>query len=354
MRIVIFGLTISSSWGNGHATIWRSLCHALASRGNEIIFFEKDVSYYASHRDLENSPDFQLSLYDFWENAEADAYCSLRKAGAAIVTSYCPDAKRASDLVCNSSRGVKIFYDLDSPVTLARLQRDEAVDYIPQQGLKDFDFVLSFTGGRALDELQKKLGARRVMPLYGSVAPECQGRVLPHPRYEADLSYLGTFAEDRQSSLEQLFIEPARRAPAKHFVLGGALYPPEFPWESNIAFVRHVPPPDHSAFYSSSKLTLNVTRADMAGMGYCPSGRLFEAAACATPVISDIWEGMDKFFEPGKEILIAGSPEDVEEVLNRDPAELASIGASARKRVLAQHTADHRAQQFMQYVQGAA
>jgi spore maturation protein CgeB len=147
--------------------------------------------------------------------------------------------------------------------------------------------------------------------------------------------------------LEELFVEPARRCPQKRFVIGGAQYPMEFPWTNNIWFVRHLPPPEHPAFYSSSKLTLSVTRAAMAEMGYCPSGRLFEAAACGTPVISDTWEGLDSFFEPGREILLASSADDVERALELDPEELKRIGQAARARALAEHTADHRSLQLL-------
>jgi spore maturation protein CgeB len=354
LRIVIFGLTVSSSWGNGHATIWRGLCQALNQQGHEVTFFEKDVAYYACHRDLWNPENFRLVLYREWEEVEVDAVEALRSADAGVITSYCPDSLVACDLVLHARNLVRVFYDLDTPVTLERLQRGEEVEYVPPSGLHDFDLVLSFSGGRALEELKVRLGAKFAAPLYGSVAPNTHRPAATDAHYRGDLSYLGTYAADRQSTLERLFLEPARRTPQKRFVLGGALYPSEFPWSSNIFFVRHVPPPDHSAFYSSSKLTLNVTRAAMAVMGHCPSGRLFEAAACGTPVISDSWAGLDEFFEPGVEILVARSPEDVQESLERDPAELVQIGAAARRCVLAKHTAAHRSRQFVHYLEEAA
>jgi spore maturation protein CgeB len=354
MRLVIFGLTVSSSWGNGHATIWRGLCKALARRGHQISFFERDVPYYAAHRDQQNTDTYQMILYSGWKEIEAYAREAVAVADSAIVTSYCPDALAAADLILDSSAPVRVFYDLDTPVTLERFRLEGSVDYLPPYGLEPFDLVLSYAGGRALDDLQQHLGARRVAALYGSVDPEVHKPVVSDAHYHSDLSYLGTYAADRQPTLEQLFLEPAKRSPAKRFLVGGALYPQDFPWSDNIAFVSHVPPPRHPAFYSSSKLTLSVTRAAMAETGYCPSGRLFEAAACATPVLSDSWNGLQEFFEPGREILVASSASDVVEFLSLNPEELRSIGCAARERVLAEHTADHRSQQLVNLLEMAA
>jgi len=354
MRLVIFGLTISSSWGNGHATIWRGLCGALARRGHQVVFFERDVPYYAAHRDLNNGDSYQLVLYSDWADIELRAREMLAAADSAIVTSYCPDALAACDLVLNSAVPVRVFYDLDSPVTLERLRSQGSVEYVPPYGLEPFDLVLSYAGGSVLEELRRRLGAKKVAALYGSVDPQVHKPAEPNAQYGADLSYLGTYAADRQAALEALFVEPARRSPSRRFVIGGALYPEDFPWTNNIWFVRHVPPPQHPAFYSSSNLTLSVTRAAMVEMGYCPSGRLFEAAACGIPVLSDYWEGLDEFFEPGREILIASSAADVVNALALGPDELRRIGAAARERVLAEHTADHRGRQLLQLLEGAA
>lgn len=347
MRLVIFGLTVSSSWGNGHATIWRGLCRALARQGHQVSFFERDVPYYAWHRDLYQTDDYHLVLYTNWSQVQSTARKAVAEADSALVTSYCPDARAASDLILDSNVAIRIFYDLDTPVTLSRLRLGEEVEYIPPYGLAPFDLVLSYAGGDALRELRDRVGARRVAPLYGSVDPTLHRPVEPNLHYQSDLSYLGTYAADRQAMLEELFIEPARRSPEKRFVIAGAQYPMEFPWTENIWFVRHLPPAEHPAFYCSSKLTLSVTRSAMAQMGYCPSGRLFEAAACATPVISDRWEGLEEFFEPGREILVASSADDVQHALLLDRDELRRIGKAARQRVLAEHTAEHRSMEFL-------
>ncbi len=354
MRIVIFGLTISSSWANGHATLWRGLCRAWAEQQHHVCFFEKDVSYYATHRDLTSTSGYELVLYSNWDSVYKMAESALRECDAAVVTSYCPDARAASDLILESKAAVKIFYDLDTPVTLDKLRSGESVDYLPTSGLGAFDLVLSFTGGSALDELRTRLGARRVAPLYGSVDADLYQPVPCCDQYRADLSYLGTYAADRQPTLERLFLQPARRLPTKKFLIGGSQYPEDFPWCENVYFVRHVAPPQHPAFYSSSQATLSVTRSAMAEKGFCPSGRLFEAAGCGTPVVSDPWPGLEEFFEPGKEIFLASQPEQVSAVLSMPAAEIQKVGAAARQRVIAHHTARHRSQEFLRMVDEAA
>jgi spore maturation protein CgeB len=346
LRIVIFGLTVSSSWANGHATLWRALLRALRARGHHVTFFERDVPYYAAHRDLTQLDGHVLCLYGDWSSVQTTALSEVESADAAIVTSYCPDAQAASDLICSSRNPIKIFYDLDTPVTLASLRRGRSVEYVPTGGLAAFDLVLSFGGGPALDELRDRLGAKKVAPLYGSVDPSAYQRTSDCSLYRSHVTYLGTYADDRQAALDKLFLEPARRRPDLRFLLGGSMYPSDFPWTSNLYYVQHVPPPEHPKFYSSCRLTVNVTRGPMAAMGFCPSGRLFEAAACGTPVLSDRWPGLESFFEPGREILVADSAEDAIDALDRSPAELEAIGHRARTRALASHSADRRAQEL--------
>ncbi|HYP17469.1 MAG TPA: glycosyltransferase [Opitutus sp.] len=343
MKIVIFGLTISSSWGNGHATLWRGLCRALAQRGHKVIFFEKDVPYYAAHRDLVKWTDGELWIYSDFNKARYQARRHLADADVAIVTSYCPDALVATELVLESPAPMRVFYDLDTPVTLDCMQAGRPVNYIGPRGLSEFDLVLSYTGGRALEELQQKLGARRVAALYGSVDPEAHCRVPAEERFACDLSYLGTYAEDRQATLQELFIAPATQRLERRFLIGGAQYPGDFPWTENIFFVQHVDPPQHPAFYSSSRLTLNVTRRAMKDMGFCPSGRLFEAAACGTPILSDDWAGLGLFLEPGSEIIVAQNSEEAVAAMDLSDETLARIARRARERVLDEHTAAHRA-----------
>lgn len=354
MKLVIFGLTVSSSWGNGHATLWRGLWRALAHRGHQVVFFEKDVPYYAAHRDLSQMPGGGLKLYSSWEQVLPEASRQLANAEVAMVTSYCPDGLAATELVLSQGVGLRVFYDLDTPVTLDAVKSGRGLSYIGPRGLRDFDLVLSYTGGVALEALKTELNARQVTPLYGSVDPAVHKPVAALEAYRADISYLGTYAEDRQNKLEELFIEPARRLPQKKFLVGGAMYPAEFPWTENIFFARHVAPSEHPAFYCSSPLTLNVTRAAMAEMGFCPSGRLFEAAACGVPILSDWWPGLDEFFTPGQEILVAHDTQEAVAALTLSRKDLGKISAAARERTLTEHTAERRAQDLECALEAAA
>ena len=353
MRVVIFGLTVSSSWGNGHATLWRSLIKAMLRRGYRVTFFEKDVPYYAGTRDLWELPaGGTLRLYEEFRAVREEALRSVREADLALVTSYCPDGVEASRMVLEAAGGVRAFYDMDTPVTLDALRTGVEVGYLPPEGLGGFDLVLSYTGGRALEELRTRLGARAVAPLYGSVDPETHHPVAPVEAFRAELSYLGTYAEDRQAALTRLFLEPAGRLPEKRFLIGGAQYPDEFPWTRNIAFTGHLEPAQHPGFFCSGRATLNVTRRAMAEYGYCPSGRLFEAAACGVPLLSDQWAGLSQFCTPGEEILLVDTAQDVLDTLCLSDVELRRVAEAARARALREHTADCRVRDLERAVEG--
>ena len=346
MRLVVFGLSISSSWGNGHASLWRGLVAALLARGHRVTFFERDVPYYAQNRDLSVLPDGgELVLFRDFAAVRGLARRALAESDVGMVTSYCPDALAATRLLQDTAGIVRCFYDLDTPVTLSRL--GDGVDYLGPEGLAPFDLVLSYTGGPALAALRDRLGARLVAPLYGWVDPRCYRPAAPRRDVSGLLTYLGTYAADRQEALERLFVTPARALPQERFIIGGAQYPQDFPWATNIWFLRHVPPPDHPGFYASGRLTLNVTRRAMAEMGWCPSGRLFEAAACGVPILSDTWPGLETFFTPGEEILIATTPQQALAALATPPDQLRAIALRARERTLAQHTAAIRAGQLL-------
>ena len=343
MRIVIFGLTVSSSWGNGHATLWRSLIDAMTRRGHLVSFFERDVSYYADTRDVESLPQGgELVFYKSLAEVQATAQDRLAAADLAICTSYCPDGREACEWTLKSAARIRCFYDLDTPVTLEALDHGNVPEYLPKAGLSEFDLVLSYTGGRAVDELRRRLGARTVVPLYGSANPATHFPVEPDTKLRSAMSYLGTYAADRQAGVERLFIAAASRLPEERFLIGGAQYPDGFPWASNIHFVSHLPASAHPAFFCSSRVTLNVTRAAMARYGFCPSGRLFEAAACGTPILTDTWDGLASFFTPAVEILPVGSADEVVEVLRMPVEQLRTVGEAARRRVLRDHTGEAR------------
>ena len=349
MQLAIFGLSVSSSWGNGHATLWRGLIRALASQGHQVHFFEKDVPWYANARDLISPDHFRLTLYKSWDDAAGIARQNLRDADAAIVTSFCPDALEAAQAVFSSPVPAKVFYDLDTPVTLARRRAGLSVDWATQAGYADYDLVLSYSGGRTLNALRRDMLARNVAPLYGSVDPDLHRPVPAVQRFA--LSYLGTYAEDRQAALETLFLASARQCPLKQFLLGGSQYPQHFPWTSNLFFRNHVAPEDHNSFYCSSEITLNITRKAMLESGYCPSGRLFETAACGVPALTDDWAGIGEFFEPDREILIATNTAEAVDAISRSHESLLAIGRAARERALSCHTSAIRAEQMIRQIE---
>ena len=354
MKLIVFGLSVSSAWGNGHATLWRGLIHALAAKGHSVTFYERDTDYYASHRDCFGLPNGELVLYSSFDEIRSAAAAELQRADVGMVTSYCPDALAASELVLSSAVDIRAFYDLDTPITLNRLAQGEHVAYIGERGLRDFDIVLSYTGGPALQQLQHVLGARHVAPLYGAVDPQLHKPGALDPRYQADLSYLGTYAQERQAALEQLFLAPARERPDLTFAIGGSQYPSDFAWAPNIKYLWHVPPHEHSAFYCSARLNLNVTRAPMAALGFCPSGRLFEAAASGGPLISDGWPGLSQFYEPGLDLIVAQTSEDVRNALDLSDAELRAMSQRARERTLSEHTYERRAAQLLDSLENIA
>ena len=353
MKLVVFGLTISSSWGNGHATLWRGLCRALADRGHSVTFFEHDAPYYSAHRDTVDPAGCDLRLYSEWAGIRAEALTLLHDADVGMVTSFCPDARDASALLLASKVPVTAYYDMDTPITLDALAHGERPPYVPLEGLADYDVVFSYSGGRSLDLVRSLLGARNAAPLYGSVDPVIHRRVTERSDFRADLSYLGTYAANREAALDRLFMAPARRRPDARFVLAGSQYPADFKWADSVRYLSHLPPADHSAFYSSSKWTLNITRGPMATLGHCPSGRLFEAAACAAPILTDGWDGLDAFFAPGEELLVASTSEHVLAALDMDDAQRERIGLRARERALDCHTAAVRAQELERAIEEA-
>lgn len=354
VKITVFGLTISSSWGNGHATPYRALLRALHRMGHQVHFFEKDVPYYCLRRDFDSCDYCHLTLYENWQQIRRTAIAEAAESDVVITASYLPEGARINDEVLGLGHPLRVFYDLDTPVTLANMEK-HGVDYIRPEQIADFDLVLSFTGGRALQELEQRYGARMARALYGCVDPDDYRRIEPCQDYVCDLSYMGTYAPDRQQKVDDLFLEPTRRHPEKQFLLAGSLYPWdwEWRWPANIRRIEHVAPHDHPKLYSSSRITLNITRGDMARWGWCPSGRFFEAAACETPLITDWWEGLDCFFDLAHDLRVVSRPEHVEQALGMEDSELRRLARHARQRTLEDHTGRVRAMQLLQYLEEA-
>jgi len=349
--IVFIGLAITSSWGNGHATTYRSLIKGLHERGHRVLFLERDQPWYARHRDAPELPFCETQLYADTQDLRHRFRDRIHAADAVIVGSYVQDGAEVCDWVLDHVDGVSAFYDIDTPVTLARLRSGDC-GYLRAEQIPEFALMLSFTGGPTLARLEREYGARRVAPLYCSVdAQEYRPRDVVR---DIDLGYMGTYSEDRQAGIERLLNVPARRLPARGFAVVGAQYPRELRWPANVRRIDHLAPGEHAAFYSRQRCTLNLTRADMRRAGYSPSVRLFEAAACGTPIISDDWPGIEEVLTPGTEILIARSSADVVAYLAEMPdAHRARIARAAREHVLGAHSSSHRAEQLETYIAAA-
>ena len=351
MKLVIYGLTITSSWGNGHATTYRSLCKALAARGHRITFVEKDVEWYRSNRDLPKPSYCTVRLYDDW-NLEASRLIEVgRDADAVVVGSYFPDAIAASDALLETATRPVLFYDIDTPITLATLRGEGRTEYLEARLIPHYAAYLSFTGGPALREIEKIFGSPRAVAFYCSVDPDLYKPLPQKSEYACALSYLGTYASDRQLKLTSLLNETALSLPSERFLIAGPQYPDDVRWAKNVQRIMHLSPPEHPAFYSSSRFTLNLTRDDMVASGYSPSVRLFEASACGAAILSDAWAGLEEFLTPGSEVLLPRNAGEVVDIMRNLPErERVAIGGRARGRILAEHTSDHRARQFEEIV----
>jgi spore maturation protein CgeB len=351
LKLVIFGLSITSSWGNGHATTYRALTRALRARGHNCVFFERNEEWYAGNRDLPEPEFCQVHLFENWKEALPAVRRELAECDVAMVGSYFKDGVEAVKELTRAEVPVKTFYDIDTPITVSRLREDSA-EYLRADQVPVFDLYFSFTGGPMLRELESRFGARKAVPLYCSVDSEKYFPRGVNRDFSCDLSYMGTYAADRQPKLEELFCAPARQMPNRKFLLIGSQYP-NSAWPANVRHIAHLSPEWHAQLYSSSRFVLNLTRQEMVNAGYSPSVRLFEAGACGVAMISDTWPGMESFFVPGTEILLAKDSHQVLAYLNEmDSPEIAEIGRRARARVLAEHTSDRRAEQFEAHVAG--
>lgn len=352
LSVVFLGLSITSSWGNGHATTYRGLVRELVRRGHDVLFLERDAPYYADNRDLPLPPYGRTELYRSLEELTDRFAGDIRAADCVVLGSFVSDGAWIADWVRDTATGCRAFYDIDTPVTLRALRAGGA-SYLELRQVPEYDLYLSFTGGPTLTRLRHELGARRAEALYCSVDPEAYFPTgEPH---QWDLGYLGTYSRDRQPALDSLLSSPAREWPGGRFVVAGPQYPADVSWPSNVERTQHVAPPEHCSFYNRQRFTLNITREDMIVAGYSPSVRLFEAAASGTPILSDLWRGIDHFFEPGKEILLARTSSHVLSAL-RDVSEnqRQALGENARRRVLAEHTSAHRAETFERHVLSVA
>lgn len=351
LDIVILGLTITSTWGNGHATTYRGLVKELSRLGHHVTFLECDRPWYAGNREFTESPWAAVRLYNNVEELQSAYASTVREADVVIVGSYVPDGVAVGQWVLGTARGLRAFYDIDTPVTLSALNSG-ACEYLAPGQVGHYDLYLSFTGGPTLRLLESKFQSPCARPLYCSVDAELYRPEKMNSEY--NIGYLGTYAEDRQPQLEELLLKTARALPSLTFAVAGPQYPEKIDWPKNIVRIEHLPASEHRTFYSAQQFALNLTRRDMVKAGYSPSVRLFEAAACGTPVLTDLWAGLDQFFKPGREIVAVRSSSDVERSLRMPEDERVAIGARARKKTLKFHTAAVRARELVAHIDVAS
>ncbi|MCA1490312.1 glycosyltransferase [Ensifer sp. NBAIM29] len=349
LDIVVLGLSLSSSWGNGHATTFRALLRGVHAAGHRVTFLERDVPWYASRRDLAD-PDFcDLIFYTSVDELLACHANRLAAADAVVIGSYVPQGVEVIDAVSRLLPKRLCFYDIDTPVTLSKLSNGDE-EYLARRQIPVFDLYFSFSGGGTIARLRQEFGASRPLPLYCAV--DLQAYRNSGARTTWDLGYLGTYSPDRQPALERLLIEPARQLPEKRFVVAGPSYPADIRWPENVERIEHLPPSEHADFYSRQRFTLNVTRSDMIAAGWSPSVRLFEAAACRTPLISDWWQGIESFFPPGEALVIARTGGDVVTALvELDDRRREAIADAAYRRLASAHSAEVRARAFVEAVE---
>jgi spore maturation protein CgeB len=352
MNLVVLGLSITSAWGNGHATTYRALIRELSARGHDVLFLERDQPWYAEHRDLPEPPYGRVALYQSVTELKSRFAGDVREADCVIVGSYVPEGVRVGEWVTRTAGGIPAFYDIDTPVTLAKLERGDH-EYLTPQLIPRYERYLSFTGGPILERLECEYGSPSAHALYCSVDP---AEYFPERApMEWAMGYLGTYSKDRQPGLEQLLLAPARALPESQFAVAGPLYPESIRWPRNVERIAHLSPREHRRFYNRQRYTLNVTRADMRAAGYSPSVRLFEAAACGTPIVSDAWPGLETLFKPNREILLPRSTAEAVEILRDLPErERLALGRAARRRVLEEHTAAHRAAELELIIENMA
>ncbi len=351
MKIIILGLSITSSWGNGHATTYRSLMRELVRRGHNVLFLERDQPWYAANRDMPHPPFGRTEIYKTFSELKTRFAKDIGDSDCVVVGSFIPEGKAIGEWLTSFASGVKAFYDIDTPITLQKVASGDC-DYVSADLIARYELYLSFTGGPTLDLIEQEYGSPMARALFCSVDPD---EYFPERRRKKwALGYLGTFGEDRQRKLNSLLLAPATMLPSSQFVVAGPQYPRKIRWPANVQRITHLSPAKHRMFYSSQRFTLNLTRAAMVRAGFSPSVRLFEAASCGTPIISDDWPGLKRLFRPGEEILIVSDAREVLEVLRETPEQLArEIGLRARDRVLGEHTSAHRALEFERFVNAA-
>ena len=346
MKIAFFGSSLVSAYWNGAATYYRGMIRALYQRGHQITFYEPDAYNRQQHRDLADPDWAEVVVYD--ANSEAvqrllTAACHADLIVKASGVGVFDDFLEAAVLEIRKPNSLVVFWDVDAPATLERVQSDRNDPFralIPR-----YDLILTYGGGEPVVKAYQALGARQCVPIYNALDPTTHYPVAPDPRFKSHLGFLGNRLPDREARVEEFFFRAATQLPQSQFLLGGNGWDDK-PLPSNVRYLGHMYTRDHNAFNCTPLAVLNISRASMAKFGFSPATRVFEAAGAGACIITDYWEGIESFLEPETEILVAQDGLMVAEQLRQlTPEKAKSIGASARKRVLAAHTYTHRAAQ---------
>lgn len=354
MKIAFFASSLVSAYWNGAATYYRGIVRALHERGHQVTFYEPDAYDRQRHRDMDDPPWAKVVVYS--AQTEAEVLRTVEQArGADLVVKASGvgvhDAllERAV-LELQSAATLVAFWDVDAPATLDRVHADAADPFLPL--VPRYDLVLTYGGGEPVRQAYLALGARECVPIYNALDPSTHHPVAPEARFECELAFLGNRLPDREARVEEFFLRPAAQLPDRRMLLGGSGWGDKTV-TANVRYLGHVYTADHNAFNCTPRAVLNVSRESMARYGFSPATRVFEAAGAAACLITDAWEGLETFFEPGREVLVARSGDEVaQHVAALDAARARTIGQAAYRHVLAEHTYAHRAAQFDAVLQG--
>jgi spore maturation protein CgeB len=352
IKIAFFGSSLVSAYWNGAATYYRGIIKALNNLGHSVTFYEPDAYDRQKNRDI---PDPDWAAVKVYQPLESEMFKMISETDKADVIIKASGVGVFDDLLEAAVLDVKkpgqmvIFWDVDAPATLDRVESNKYDNF--KSLIPKYDFICTYGGGEAVRSAYKKLGAKECYPIYNALDPDTHFPAEPQSNFYSDLSFLGNRLPDREERVERFFISTAEKLPQLKFILGGSGWqdkqlPP------NINYLGHVFTMDHNRFNSSPKAVLNISRESMARYGFSPATRVFEAAGAGASIITDYWEGIDQFFEPGKEILVAENSDQIADYLSTfDERKFKEIGEAAYKRVLLEHTYKHRAAQFEQIIE---
>ncbi len=346
MNIAFFGSSLVSAYWNGAATYYRGVLRHLAERGHRITFYEPDAFERQQHRDIPDPDWARVVVYPATEAGVARSLEDARGADLVVKASgvgVFDELLEAAVLDIRRPGGLAVFWDVDAPATLDRMEADPRDPFRPL--VPKYDLVLTYGGGNPVVDAYRGFGARDCIPVYNALDPSTHHPVAPDPRFEADLGFLGNRLPDREARVEEFFLKAAAVLPERTFLLGGNGWNDK-PMPANVSYLGHVYTRDHNAFNCTPQAVLNISRESMARYGFSPATRVFEAAGAGACLITDEWVGIEMFLEPGREVLVARDGDEVAARLRElTPEQARRIGEAARSRVLSEHTYAHRAAQ---------